>query len=162
MFVIIWTTTPWTLPANLAIAFHPDFDYAAVEEGSEVFLVAEGRLEALREKIGLKGDTVLSRIPGKNLEGMQALHPFIQRKSLMVLGEFVSLEEGTGIVHIAPGHGEDDYEIGLKYGLDIYAPVMTAGSSNFRARNSSRPCRGSLSSRRMRRLSLFSKIRMHS
>ncbi len=104
-------------------------------------IVAEGRLEALREKIGLKGDIVL-RIPGKKLEGMQALHPFIQRKSLMVLAEFVSLEEGTGIVHIAPGHGEDDYEIGLKYGLDIYAPVDDRGKFTFTGPEQESPLQG--------------------
>jgi isoleucyl-tRNA synthetase len=124
--VIIWTTTPWTLPANLAIAFHPDFDYVAVEQKGEVYIVAEGRLEALKEKIGLEG-TVIGKVRGKGLEGMLAEHPFIARQSRAVVGEFVSLEDGTGVVHIAPGHGEDDYEIGLKYGLDIYAPVDDRG-----------------------------------
>lgn len=124
--VVIWTTTPWTLPANLAIAFHPDFDYVAIEKEDEVYIVAEGRLEALKERIGLSGK-VLLKVSGKDLEGMNADHPFVNRKSQAVLGEFVSLEEGTGIVHIAPGHGEDDYEIGLKYGLDIYAPVDDKG-----------------------------------
>jgi len=126
VFVVIWTTTPWTLPANLALAFHPDFDYAAVEQGDEVYIVAEGRLEALKEKIGLDGKTII-KIAGSKLEGMNAEHPFINRKSKAVLGEFISLEEGTGIVHIAPGHGEDDYQTGLKYGLDIYAPVDDKG-----------------------------------
>ncbi len=126
VFFVIWTTTPWTLPANLALAFHPDLEYAAVEQGSEVYIVAEGRLEALKEKIGLNGK-ILAKISGRKLEGINADHPFIERKSKAVLGEFVSLEEGTGIVHIAPGHGEDDYETGLKYGLDIYAPVDDKG-----------------------------------
>ena len=141
VFVLIWTTTPWTLPANLAIAFHPDFAYAAVEQGEEVYIVAEGRVEALKEKIGLSG-TILSRIQGKKLEGMQADHPFIKRKSKAVLGEFVSLEEGTGIVHIAPGHGEDDYQIGLKYGLDIYAPVDRYGKFKFQGEEQSSPLQG--------------------
>jgi isoleucyl-tRNA synthetase len=141
IFVLIWTTTPWTLPANLAIAFHPDFDYVAVEQENEVYIVAEGRVEALKEKIGLSG-TVISRISGKNLEGMQARHPFIERESRAVLGEFVSLEDGTGIVHIAPGHGEDDYEIGLKYGLDIYAPVDRYGKFKFQAGEQSSPLQG--------------------
>jgi isoleucyl-tRNA synthetase len=124
--VVIWTTTPWTLPANLAIAFHPDLEYAAVEHAGEVLIVAEGRREVLRERIGLSGE-VLARRLGKDLEGIEAEHPFIERKSKGVLGGFVSLDEGTGIVHIAPGHGEDDSEIGLKYGLDIYAPVDDSG-----------------------------------
>lgn len=126
VFVIIWTTTPWTLPANLAIAFHPDLTYAAVQQEENVYLVADGRRDALRERIGLEG-TMLAQVLGKDLEGMEADHPFIERKSRAVLGDFVSLEEGSGIVHIAPGHGEDDYETGLKYGLDIYAPVDDRG-----------------------------------
>lgn len=141
VFVIIWTTTPWTLPANLAIAFHPDFDYAALEQGNEVYILAEGRIEALREKTGLQGN-VIEKKQGKELEGMQALHPFIQRKSIAVLGDFVSLEEGTGIVHIAPGHGEDDYETGLKYGLDIYAPVDKQGKFRFPQSEQDSPLQG--------------------
>ncbi len=141
VFVLIWTTTPWTLPANLAIAFHPDLEYAALEHDSEVYIIAEGRVEALREKIGLAGNIVL-KISGKKLEGMDALHPFVQRKSKAVLGDFVSLEEGTGIVHIAPGHGEDDYEIGLKYGLDIYAPVDRQGKFKFTGAEQSSPLQG--------------------
>jgi len=126
VFVVIWTTTPWTLPANLAVAFHPDLEYAAIEQDGEVYIVAEGRREALKERIGLTGE-VLARKFGKDLEGIEAQHPFIDRKAKGVLGDFVSLEEGTGIVHIAPGHGEDDYEVGLKYGLEIYAPVDDGG-----------------------------------
>jgi isoleucyl-tRNA synthetase len=141
VFAVIWTTTPWTLPANLALAFHPDFGYVAVEQDGEVYIVAEGRREALREKIGLHGN-VISEISGKELAGMYALHPFIQRKSIAVLGDFVSLEEGTGIVHIAPGHGEDDYEIGLAYGLDIYAPVDKRGNFTFTGTEQSSPLQG--------------------
>jgi isoleucyl-tRNA synthetase len=128
--VIIWTTTPWTLPANLALAFHPDFDYVVIEQNGEFYIIAEGRVKALKEKLGLTG-SVVTKMPGKHLGGIYALHPFIQRKSRAVLGQFVSLEEGTGIVHIAPGHGEDDYEIGLQYGLDIYAPVNDHGKFEF-------------------------------
>ncbi|MGD0887394.1 MAG: isoleucine--tRNA ligase [Thermodesulfovibrionales bacterium] len=124
--VVIWTTTPWTLPANLAVAFHPDFDYVAVEHGNDVYIIAAGRFDALKTRIGLEG-TIIAKRPGKDLEGMYVAHPFVERKSRAVLGDFVSLEEGTGIVHIAPGHGEDDYEIGLKYGLDIFAPVDDRG-----------------------------------
>lgn len=124
--VMIWTTTPWTLPANLALAFHPELDYVAVKQDSDVYIVAEGRLEALKERIGLDG-RILAKKTGKSFEGIFADHPFIARKSKAVTGEFVSLEEGTGIVHIAPGHGEDDYEVGLKHGLDIYAPVDDRG-----------------------------------
>jgi isoleucyl-tRNA synthetase len=126
VFVVIWTTTPWTLPANLAVAFHPDLDYIAVEGEDGVYIVAEGRLSSLVEMIGLRGDIVV-RSKGKSFEGMNVVHPFIEKKSRVVLAEFVSLDDGTGIVHIAPGHGEDDYEVGLKYGLDIFAPVDDRG-----------------------------------
>lgn len=122
VYFVIWTTTPWTLPANLALAVNPDYEYAAISGGDEVFIVAR----KLRESLPLKGEELLS-IEGKKLEGMRAEHPFIERKSVVILGEFVTAEEGTGIVHIAPGHGEDDYEAGLKYGLDIYAPVDDKG-----------------------------------
>jgi isoleucyl-tRNA synthetase len=141
VFAIIWTTTPWTLPANLALAFHPDLEYVALEQDDEVYIVAEGRLESLGEIIGIKGN-ILTKNSGRKLEGMQALHPFIRRKSVAVLGDFVSLEEGTGIVHIAPGHGEDDYETGLKYGLDIYAPVDDRGKFNFPDDEKSSPLQG--------------------
>lgn len=130
VFVLIWTTTPWTLPANLALAFHPDLTYITIEQDSEFYIIAEGRREALKEKIGIEGK-VTHRLLGKDLEGMHAHHPFIKRKSVAVLGDFVALEEGTGIVHIAPGHGEDDYETGLRYGLDIYAPVDKYGNFRF-------------------------------
>jgi isoleucyl-tRNA synthetase len=126
VFIVIWTTTPWTLPANLALAVHPDIEYVAVENGEDVYVVAKGRLVALKETISLDGK-ILAKMEGKRLEGIRAVHPFIDRESTVVLGDFVSLDEGTGIVHIAPGHGEDDYEIGLKYGLDIYAPVDDRG-----------------------------------
>jgi len=123
--VIIWTTTPWTLPANLALAVHPDVDYAVVKAG-EYFIVAEPLLERLKEAIGLEGE-VIKKIKGADLAGLKARHPFIDRESTVVTGDFVTVEEGTGIVHIAPGHGEDDYEIGLEHGLDIYAPVDDRG-----------------------------------
>jgi isoleucyl-tRNA synthetase len=141
VFILIWTTTPWTLPANLAIAFHPDFDYVGVEQDDGVYVVAEGRVKALTEKIGLTGN-VVAKVAGKSLEGLHALHPFITRESVAVFGDFVSLEEGTGIVHIAPGHGEDDYEIGLKYGLDIYAPVDDRGKFKFTGAEQSSPLQG--------------------
>jgi len=125
-YIVIWTTTPWTLPANLALAVHPDLIYAAVEDGGEVHIVAEDNLESLKIKDVVKGEVVL-KVPGSSLEGMRTRHPFIDRESKVVFGDFVAVGEGSGIVHIAPGHGEDDYETGLKYGLDIYAPVDDRG-----------------------------------
>jgi isoleucyl-tRNA synthetase len=122
VYFIIWTTTPWTLPANLALAVNPDYDYAAVSRNGEVFILAG----ELKEKLPFGGEVLLTA-KGSNLEGMRAEHPFIRRESKVITGEFVTAEEGTGIVHIAPGHGEDDYEAGLRYGLDVYAPVDDKG-----------------------------------
>ena len=124
--VVIWTTTPWTLPANLALAVHSDLVYVAVEKDGEYLIVAKENLEGLREKLEIKGD-VAAEISGGELEGLRAKHPFIDRESKIILGDFVTVGEGSGIVHIAPGHGEDDYEVGLQYGLEIYAPVDDHG-----------------------------------
>jgi len=125
-FIVIWTTTPWTLPANLALAVHPDLLYVAVLDGEDVNIVAEENLAGLREKGIIKGDVILN-LPGSSLEGIHTKHPFIERESTIVTAEFVTVGEGTGVVHIAPGHGEDDYEVGLRYNLDIYAPVDDRG-----------------------------------
>ncbi len=122
--VVIWTTTPWTLPANLAIAFHPEYDYAAVHgEDGRVFIVATGMLDSVSEKLGWGSPTIAATFKGAQLEGMKARHPFIDRDSLCVLADYVTLDAGTGAVHTAPGHGHDDYLTGMKYGLDIYCPV---------------------------------------
>ncbi len=125
-FIVIWTTTPWTLPANLALAVHPEFLYAAVLDGEDVNIVADENLAGLREKGIIKGDVILN-LTGSSLEGIRTQHPFIERESPIVTAEFVTVGEGTGVVHIAPGHGEDDYDVGLRYGLDIYAPVDDRG-----------------------------------
>lgn len=122
VYLAIWTTTPWTLPANLALAINPDFEYLAVTDGDDAILLAS----ELKDKVYPEGDTLLS-IKGSDLEGMRAAHPFLARESVVIAGDFVTSEEGTGIVHIAPGHGEDDYAAGLRYGLDIYAPVDDHG-----------------------------------
>lgn len=126
VFIVIWTTTPWTLPANLALAVHPELDYVAVQQGSDINIVAEENLSGLREKGIIKGDFVL-KVRGSSLEGLRSKHPFIERESRIVTAEFITVGEGTGVVHIAPGHGEDDYEVGLRCGLDIYAPVDDRG-----------------------------------
>jgi isoleucyl-tRNA synthetase len=125
-YIVIWTTTPWTLPANLALAVNPELTYVAVEDGGEIHIVAEDNLKNLKEKNIVKGNVVL-KISGDKLEGISTRHPFIDRESKLILGDFVTVGEGSGIVHIAPGHGEDDYGAGLKYGLDIYAPVDDKG-----------------------------------
>ncbi|MGB9907794.1 MAG: isoleucine--tRNA ligase [Candidatus Saccharicenans sp.] len=125
--VVIWTTTPWTLPANLAIAFHPDYEYVAAETGGEVFLLARRLLPLVAEELGWKDYRELAIMTGRDLEGLKARHPFIERESVFVLADYVTLEDGTGCVHTAPGHGYDDYLTGLAYGLDIYTPVDEEG-----------------------------------
>src|SRR5512143_3161237 len=127
--IVIWTTTPWTLVANLAVALHPEFDYVAIEADGSVLILAEGLLKQSMEKFGFSEYRVLDKFKGRKLEGLKARHPFItpERDSLVILGDHVTLEAGTGAVHTAPGHGQEDYEVGLRYGLDIYAPVDHKG-----------------------------------
>ena len=127
VYVIIWTTTPWTIPANLAIALHPDFTYVAAEVDGEVYILAEALLEEVMEKFGIKKYRVLEKFPGKTIEGLKARHPFLDRDSLIILAPYVTLDAGTGCVHTAPGHGQEDYESGVQYGLDIYSPVDDDG-----------------------------------
>jgi len=126
--VLIWTTTPWTLPANLAIAFHPDFEYAAFEADGEIYIAAKRLIPLLNEELGFKESKVIVTFLGKEMEGFKARHPFIERDSIFVLADYVTLEQGTGCVHTAPGHGHEDYLTGLKYGLDVYTPVDADGN----------------------------------
>ncbi len=128
VFVLIWTTTPWTLPANLAIAFHPDYEYAAFQEDSEVYIAAKRLIPVVAEELGLKKTKILTTFLGKEMEGLKARHPFIDRESVFVLADYVTLEQGTGCVHTAPGHGYEDYMTGLAYKLDIYTPVDSKGN----------------------------------
>jgi len=127
--IVIWTTTPWTLPANLAIAVHPGHVYALVAgPGNRSVVIAEEMLDGpadLRRHLGL--GEVLARFSGSELEGQTARHPWIDRDSPVCLGDYVTLEAGTGCVHIAPGHGQEDYVLGQRYGLDVYAPVDASG-----------------------------------
>jgi isoleucyl-tRNA synthetase len=125
--VLIWTTTPWTIPSNLAVAFHPELEYAAYEVDRRAILVAEGLAEAVSKAVGKPLDRPLARMKGEQLEGVSFRHPLYARDSKGVLGAYVTLEQGTGAVHTAPGHGADDYLTGLKYGLEIYAPVDAGG-----------------------------------
>ncbi|HEX8246971.1 MAG TPA: isoleucine--tRNA ligase [Pyrinomonadaceae bacterium] len=156
--LVIWTTTPWTIPANLGIAVHPDFEYAAVEHNGEVLIVASELIGFVVVKVGI-GSTneegerlippILAKFPGSRLKGMKAKHPWIERESLVMNGDHVTLggeadaeteidvsearnrsettKAGTGLVHTAPGHGHDDFVIGKEYGLEIYCPVDNAG-----------------------------------
>lgn len=125
--IIIWTTTPWTLPANLAIAFHPEHTYVAFEANGEVYIVAKRLLPIISEELGFKEQKVLAEFPGKEMEGLKARHPWIDRESILVLADYVTLEDGTGAVHTAPGHGQEDYLTGVAYNLEILTPVDSEG-----------------------------------
>jgi isoleucyl-tRNA synthetase len=126
--VVIWTTTPWTIPANLAIALHPEFEYVAMDAGSGEAYILAGRLgPTCMESFGFPEARVLARIDARDLENKRCRHPLYERDSLMILGDHVTLEAGTGCVHTAPGHGREDYEVGLQYGLDVYSPVDNRG-----------------------------------
>ncbi|MDY0351487.1 MAG: isoleucine--tRNA ligase [Desulfobulbaceae bacterium] len=125
--VLIWTTTPWTLPANLAVAFHPDFVYAAVEAGDEVWILARDLVERCMGEFGIEGYSILATFSAAGLEGKKCRHPFMDRDSLMVLADYVTIDSGTGCVHTAPGHGAEDYLTGLRYGLEILSPVDDRG-----------------------------------
>jgi isoleucyl-tRNA synthetase len=127
VFILIWTTTPWTLPANLAIAFHPEYEYVACEANSEVYVVAKRLLPVVAEELGFRNPKILATFPGKEMEGLRARHPWIDRESRLVLADYVTLEDGTGAVHTAPGHGQEDYLTGLAYKLEIYTPVDDEG-----------------------------------
>jgi isoleucyl-tRNA synthetase len=125
--VLIWTTTPWTIPSNLAVAFHPEFDYAAYEVDGRAVIVAETLAPTVGQVVGRRFDRPVARMKGDQLEGVRFRHPLYDRSSLGVLGNYVTLDAGTGAVHTAPGHGADDFNTGVKYGLEIYAPVGPAG-----------------------------------
>ncbi|SDP18304.1 isoleucine--tRNA ligase [Desulforhopalus singaporensis] len=124
---IIWTTTPWTLPANLAVALHPEFTYAAVKTGGETWIIAQDLVEKVMAETGRTDYEVAATFGAKKFEKRKCLHPFMQRQSLLVLADYVTADAGTGCVHTAPGHGADDYQTGLRYGLDILSPVDGEG-----------------------------------
>jgi len=126
-YVVIWTTTPWTLVANVAIALSPTLKYAIIRKGEQSFILAEDLLPSLSRKLGLDDIETIAAVKGKDLEDIECLHPFIDRRSKIVLADYVSCEEGTGCVHTAPGHGQEDYLTGKKYGLPTIMPVDTKG-----------------------------------
>lgn len=127
--LVIWTTTPWTIPANLAIALHPFHTYVEIQTSKGKLVVAEELQQAFLEDVGLASDDVqvLQRFKGSELEGITCQHPLYDRESLVIVGDHVTLEAGTGCVHTAPGHGQEDYIVGLKYNLPIFAPVDQYG-----------------------------------
>jgi isoleucyl-tRNA synthetase len=124
---IIWTTTPWTLPASMAVAFHPDEEYVALEAGGEVYIVASKLASDVAEKCGLSDPKALAHFPGRRLERLNFQHPFLERKVLGVLADYVTMDTGTGVVHTAPSHGAEDFITGTKYGLDATSNVDEKG-----------------------------------
>ena len=124
---IIWTTTPWTLPSNVAIAVHPDFEYCFVEHEGHIYVIAKELIESSAKSMGWTDHKITGSAKGAEFEGIVCAHPFMDRESLVVMDEFVTLETGTGCVHIAPGHGEEDFKVGLKYKLPIVMPVDPRG-----------------------------------
>ncbi|WP_453997080.1 isoleucine--tRNA ligase [Bacillus nitroreducens] len=134
--IIIWTTTPWTIPANLGISVHPDLEYSVVSVDNNKFVVASALLESVTKEIGWEEVTVVKTLKGRELEHVVAQHPIYGRDSLVMLGEHVTTDAGTGCVHTAPGHGEDDFIVGQKYGIGVVCPVdekgyMTAEAEGF-------------------------------
>lgn len=146
VFVLIWTTTPWTIPANLGITVHPDFEYSAIETNGEVYILASELVASMAETVGLEDVIELARFKGEKLDRLEAKHPWLDRTSLLMNGTHVTLGEsdaeteldvkdanfksgsaGTGCVHTAPGHGHDDFVIGKQYGLEVYCPVDNGG-----------------------------------
>ncbi len=127
IYIPIWTTTPWTLPGNTAIALNPNAKYLLIEADKKRFILVEDRLSAVKELVGWKDVTILGEFSGKDLEDYKAIHPFEDREVPLILGEHVSTDEGTGLVHTAPGHGPEDYEVGLKYNLPVLSPVDELG-----------------------------------
>ena len=125
--VLIWTTTPWTLPANLAVAVHPKTEYSAIRSNQGTLLVASALVDTVTEACALEGVTTVKTFLGAELERLEARHPFIDRPSPILLAEYVTTESGTGCVHTAPGHGLDDYITGINNGLDVYCPLDDAG-----------------------------------
>lgn len=124
---IIWTTTPWTLPSNLAIAVHPDYEYVVVSVDGHHYVVAKELVEQLAGELGWEDYSIDKEFKGSALERATAHHPFYDRDSLVILGEHVTLDAGTGLVHTAPGHGDDDFIVGQKYGLETLSPIDDQG-----------------------------------
>lgn len=125
--LIIWTTTPWTLPANLAIAVNPEFDYAVLEADGRKYVVASKMAEEVAETLGWEKIELIKEVKGSDLDRVTTKHPFYDRDSLVIMGDHVTLDSGTGLVHTAPGHGEDDFIAAQQYGLKVLSPVDGRG-----------------------------------
>ncbi|MEO8597115.1 MAG: isoleucine--tRNA ligase [Candidatus Solibacter sp.] len=127
VYGVIWTTTPWTIPANMAIAYNPKFEYAAVDVAGAVYIIAVDLLKVTAEKLGWQDYRTVATFQGAKLDGTVFRHPLLERDSLGIVADHVTLEQGTGAVHTAPGHGQEDYAIGQKYGIATFCPVDAAG-----------------------------------
>ena len=127
VYGLIWTTTPWTMPANMAIAYNPKYTYAAVDVAGDLYIVAEDLVKVTAETCGWSDYRTEAKFPGSSLERLVFRHPFLERDSLGILADHVTLEQGTGAVHTAPGHGQEDYVSGSQYGIPVYCPVDAAG-----------------------------------
>ncbi len=127
VYTIIWTTTPWTIPANLACAFHPSLEYSLVKVGVDHYLLLDALVEKVAGELGWEGYEKVETLLGASFEGTSFKHPIFDRDSVAVMAEYVTTEDGTGVVHTAPGHGRDDFFTGMKYGLDILCPVDEKG-----------------------------------
>ncbi len=127
VFTVIWTTTPWTLPASMAVAFHPKEEYVAIESEGEVYIVAEKLAKVFADKVGLTAPQTIAHFPGQKLEYAQFAHPFLDRMILGVLADYVTMDQGTGVVHTAPAHGADDFNTGVKYKIELTCNVDAAG-----------------------------------
>lgn len=130
LYVLIWTTTPWTLPANRALAFHPQENYVLVKKDSDFYLVAEKLREAVAKKIQAEVIPETPKLKGKEFLNFMGWNPLTQSNSRLVNANYVTMEDGTGIVHIAPGHGVEDYAVGLENGLEVFSPVDERGCFN--------------------------------
>ena len=126
-FIVIWTTTPWTIPDNMAVAVHPEFEYALVQAGDSFYILAKRLAAVCAETFGWESHTILADLEGASLEGLKAKHPIYDRPSPVVLADYVTLDSGTGCVHTAPGHGREDFDTGNRYGLEILSPMDDEG-----------------------------------
>lgn len=127
VYFVIWTTTPWTIPANLAICLGSDFDYSLIKVNNEFYVMAKDLVENVTKDVGIDNYETIATFKGSQLENMDTRHPFMERNSVVILGDHVTLEAGTGCVHTAPGHGQEDFMIGQKYKLDVLNPVDDKG-----------------------------------
>ena len=127
-YIVIWTTTPWTLPSSAAVAVHPRYDYGFYETGGKVYIMAEALKDSVSKNTGLELGEAFKTVKGAELEKLKPLHPFYEHELLVVLADYVELETGTGCVHTSPGHGVEDYETGVRYGLKVYSSVDHAGN----------------------------------